>query len=343
MKRVAIVGAGIRGRLFARCLRQNGAEIVAVADPNHDRAAELAADFGAGVYPDHQALLAADRIDRVDAVVVATPDPYHREVAVDAANAGKDLLVEKPLATTVDDAEAIRAAVRHAGVRAMVAFENRWNPRFIAARDMVASGELGEVLFQCARLNDTVFVPTEMLGWAAASTPGWFLMPHTVDLALWTRTDRPVSVYASRRDGFLAGAGIDTADGLHAMITFENGGTLVLQSHWVLPAGHPAVFDFRFDITGTSASLSIDGGGEDIRLSTGREHSWVRTGLTESNGRLSGGSVEMARDFLSYLDGEDIDVPDIDTGVEITRIVAAIHDSAATGAVVALTEPTRTG
>lgn len=331
MRRVGIVGAGIRGQLFARCLTDR-ATVVGAADVNVDRARALAETVGATAYPDHEALIGSGEIDTL---VVATPDPFHRDVAVAGAEAGLDLLIEKPLATTVADGEAIRDAVARHGVKAMVAFENRWSAKFATLHELVRRGELGEVLFQVALLNDTIMVPTQMLSWSAATTPAWFLMPHTVDLALWTRRSTPTSVYAVRRKGTVAGRGIDTPDGLHALVSFDNGGVLTLQSHWVLPETHPSVFDFRFEIVGTDGAISVDGADRGLRH-TGSAYSWIQSGTYEQHGEIRGGSAEMVSDFLRYIDGEDIDVPTVETALTVTRVVAAVHDSAETGDVIRL-------
>src|SRR5690606_37355041 len=123
---IGIVGAGIRGQLFASALQQlPDCRVVAIADPSATARAALADRVGAAAYADHRELL--DR-HKLTGLVVATPDFAHRDAVIDAAGAGVHLLVEKPLATNLTDAREINAAVDRAGVRAMVAFENRWNP-----------------------------------------------------------------------------------------------------------------------------------------------------------------------------------------------------------------------
>src|SRR4051794_27169281 len=139
--RVGIVGAGIRGTMFAQALAAHpAADAVAICDRDEATRERARATLGLEVHADHTAML--DATPDLDAVIVATPDFAHRDAAVDAAARGLHLLVEKPLASTVEDAVAIDDAVEAAGVRCMVGFENRWNPRFVAARRIVADGEL---------------------------------------------------------------------------------------------------------------------------------------------------------------------------------------------------------
>src|SRR5690606_4209274 len=113
---VALIGAGVFGERHAQAYsRHHAVEFVAVCDLNEERARAVAEHYGAHYATgDYRALLADPA---VRAVSIALPDHLHREVAVAAAEAGKDILVEKPLATTVEDAEAIVAAAERAGVK----------------------------------------------------------------------------------------------------------------------------------------------------------------------------------------------------------------------------------
>lgn len=330
---VGVVGAGIRGRLFATALSQQpDVRVVAIADPA-PAAEQLASDVGARSYSNHRELLAAHDLD---GLVVATPDFAHRDAAVDAANAGLHLLIEKPLATEVSHALEIEQAVRASGVRAMVAFENRWNPRFVVARQQIAGGGIGDVLFQSAQLNDTRFVPEQMLSWASKSTPAWFLMPHTVDLALWLSGKRPRTVYATGLRRELVKNGIDTYDGVHALVTFDDDSTLALQSHWVLPESYPSVFDFRYDLVGDKAALRIDGSDQGVRLA-GPTWKWLHHVSLETGGRITGAAAEIARSYVDLLADRAVDVPTVEDAVLVTTVVAAIHDSIETGNPIHLT------
>jgi predicted dehydrogenase len=326
---IGIVGAGIRGRLFAGALRQiPGVRVAAVADPSPGAAQAFAADYGAVAHPGHRELLSAHDLA---GLVVATPDFAHRDAAVDAADAGVGLLIEKPLTTDVAQAYDIREAVRASGARAMVAFENRWNPRFVVAKQQVVNGAVGDVVFQCAHLNDTRYVPREMLSWAAQTTPAWFLMPHTVDLALWLSGRTPRTVYATGVRRELVRSGIDTYDGVHALVTFDDDTTLALQSHWLLPESYPSVFDFRYELVGTNAALHIDGSDEGVRLA-GSSWQWLHHATYESaSGRVVGVAAEIARTFVDLLSDGAVDVPTVEDAVAVTTVVAAVHESVATG------------
>ena len=244
MIRFGIVGAGLRGRMYATALADvPGVEVVAFAEPSPNVAEATRTATGLPVVASAPELL---NTYPVDAVVVATPDFAHRDAAITVAEAGKHLLIEKPLAMTLDDAYAIRDAVNQGGGKCLVGFENRWNPHVLSAKRSIDSGVVGTHITSSATLSNTWFVPTQMLSWAAKSSPAWFLMPHTVDMLLWFSGRIPVSVTAVASRGQLASRGIDTEDVVHALITFDDGTTASLTSAWSLPEAHTSIVDFHF-------------------------------------------------------------------------------------------------
>lgn len=334
-KSIGIVGGGIRGSIFARALKENDrSDLVAVCDPSEQTRQRIAAEHGVPVYPGVGEML--DAHPEITAAVVATPDFAHRDAAVLCAGRGLDLMVEKPLATTVEEAVEIAAAAEGSGARIMVGFENRWNRRFEAARALVQSPESGPVMSQIINLNDTVFVPTKMLSWAALSSPAWFLMPHSLDLAIWISGARPERVHAHGVKTVLAGRGMDTWDSVTATFTMEDGSYVVLNSSWILPESAPAVFDFRYEIQCANSTTHIDGATHGIRHLTPQASIWPQLGLSERNGRLDGVPVDMVNTFVHYLHGEADGVPTAAEGLLVTRAIAAVHESLKTGQPVAI-------
>jgi len=331
MVTIGIVGAGLRGRLFAEALHaQPDVAVVGLAEPSIKVAEEARVATGLPVTASHTELL--EKFDP-DAVIVATPDFAHREIAVAVAEAGKHLLIEKPVATNLDDARAIAAAVHHAGVRCLVGFENRWNPHVVQAKAAMES--LGEPITASATLSNSYFVPTSMLSWAAKTSPAWFLMPHTVDLILWLTGGRPVSVSAVGSRGVLAKRGVDTWDVVHALLTLDDGSTATLSSAWTLPDAGDGIVDFRFQVIGTEGSVTADLSHQGLTVVSDKYRSaWPVSGRI---GRSQvGPAVWMVQDFAAGLvDGGELG-PDIDDGVLVTEIICAIEESIATGQTVEL-------
>lgn len=331
--RIAVIGGGIRGGMFARALRENpDADLVAICDRSADVLSAMVDQLGVPGYAGTEELLAAH--PELDAVVIATPDFAHRDAAVLCARAGLHLMIEKPLATDVDDARAILDAAAETGVKVMVGFENRWNVRYSAVRDRLGAEGDPRISAQIIHLNDTIFVPTEMLSWAQKSSPAWFLMPHSLDLACWIGRTRPVSVYAVGARDRLTNAGIDTWDRVNAVFTMADGSHVALHSSWVLPPSMPSVFDFRYEIQAHEHVVHIDGSDDGVIDYGAERGQLVQSAVFERGGRIRGVPIDMVSDFVRVVRGEAVEVPDALDGLLITAAIEAVHTSLETGEVI---------
>jgi predicted dehydrogenase len=330
---IGIVGGGIRGSMYAAAVRHHpAADLVGVCEPDRQRREGLARELSVPVHEDLASMITA--APQLTALVIATPDFAHRDVALLGIEHGLDLMIEKPLATSSAEAEEIVTAAEAAGTMIMVGFENRWNPRFVRIRDELA--EAGSPLInQVINLNDTRYVPTQMLGWAARSSPGWFLMPHTLDLACWLSGARPTEVYARGRRGFLDAQQVSTWDAITASFGMSDGSLLVLNSQWVLPQSHPSVFDFRYELHTESATYHIDIADSGVTRYDGSGVSRPQFGVIMQP-RPSGVPIDMINAFLDRLTGVDIDLPDGRHGELITRAIEAVHTSITEGRPVAI-------
>lgn len=144
---IAIIGAGARGAAYARLATHAGAAVVAVAEPDPRRRADLASELGLGsaaAHADWESLLGQPRL--ADAVVIATPDRDHVGPAVAAARRGYDILLEKPMAPTEAEAQSIVAAVEAAGVSLTVCHVLRYTRYTRAIVELLASGAIGDVV-----------------------------------------------------------------------------------------------------------------------------------------------------------------------------------------------------
>jgi predicted dehydrogenase len=329
MIKFAIIGMGIRGRMYAKTLEQNQyAKLVGVCDMN---AANLSG-FGGEIESNTDYRTLIDRC-RPDAVIIATPDFFHVDPFMYAVQAGHHVLVEKPLAMSLAEAEAMAAAVERAKTMCLVAFENRWNPPFVAVKREIMDGKLGEVSSVHFTLNDTIFVPTRMLPWAGKSSPGWFLFPHAVDMVSWLTGGDVSTVYAWGTKKVLKARGIDTYDSMKAMLGFSSGFCGSFSSSWILPESLPLVYDLKIEIIGTKNAYYIDLQNQMVR-SFGETASNVHTLGYPVGGRMLGAPSLMLNDFI---DGIRNDVPpesDVRAGLKNARIIAKVHESAATGSVI---------
>jgi len=255
--RVAVIGAGIWGTAHIRAYSQHAAaELVAICDVNEERARSAASQWGVpNYYTSVEEMLAGAELD---AVSVATPDTAHAEIVVRCAQAGKHILCEKPLATTVADCEAMIAAARTNSVRLMVDWHNRWNPPCHEAWKAISAGELGDVRYIYYRLSDTIYVPTKMLPWAAESSVMLFLGSHALDTVCWFMQAKPCRVSCRRQEGILRAMGIPTADMFLTILDFDDGACAVVENCWVLPQSSPTLIDHRVEIIGTKGVIYLD-------------------------------------------------------------------------------------
>ena len=149
---MSILGVGIAGTGWVsgehiRAFENNPmTKVVAVCGRGKEKAATKAIEFGVdcATLDDYQAMIARDD---VDIVVIATPPHVHKEQAVAAAKAGKHILLEKAMATTLEDARAIRDAVAEAGVKSVVSFVLRWNPLFGIIKEQLGQKAIGRVFY----------------------------------------------------------------------------------------------------------------------------------------------------------------------------------------------------
>jgi predicted dehydrogenase len=166
---VAIWGAGwvasAHGRAYTQLAAQ-GVRLVAIGSRREESARALAAQLGvpeARYYTDYDRLLADPEVQLVS---LCTPNGLHAREAVAGAQAGKHLLIEKPVATTPEDLRAVLAAVERAGVTAAACFIQRWNPLVNALRTMRERGDFGQIFFATADY------------WFGRERPGWMREPN---------------------------------------------------------------------------------------------------------------------------------------------------------------------
>lgn len=327
--RIAVVGGGLRGSMFATAVDERpDAVLTALCDPSPSVRERLGERFGVPTHATVDDLL-REHPD-LDGAVVATPDFAHRAATVACLQRDLHVMVEKPLATTVEDAQAIVEAEAASSGRVMVGFENRWNRKFIDVRRTLRA-EASPFVIQVANLNDTRWVPTQMLSWAAQSSPAWFLMPHTLDLTMWLSGADPVEVFARGSRRFLPGRGVDTWDAVTASFAMSDGSTVVLNSQWVMPETAPSVFDLRFEVHTEGSTTHLDISHDGVTRYDDQGVSWTQFGVHDRNGRIAGVPVDMVGDFVDLVGGTERDVPDAAHGLLVTSAIAAVHRSLDTG------------
>ncbi len=323
---VGIVGFGLMGQVYADALQDNPlAEVAAVTETKDDRLAFAKKTYGCSVYRDYKAMYGARSLD---CVLITLPDFQHRDAVVKAAQGGLHIMVEKPFAIKMDDADAMVEAVEKAGVKCMVEFFNRWSPPFTYAKRTVDNGELGEIIAFSIELNDSIFVPTEMLKWSEKSSPGWFLMSHTADLASWITGKKPSAVHAQGVKKILVKKGIDTHDLIEALAEYPDGTLGRFTNCWVLPQGMPIVYELKMRIVGSKTAIDIDTSDQEVHHITQDRISHPITDWGNILGQWVGHPYSMLSSFLdSIINDTDPLVGHMD-GWNNTKFLDAVHRSA---------------
>lgn len=335
MIKMAIVGAGLWANEHARLFGEMyGVECVAICDLNQQRANEFAALHQIpNVYIDHREML---KKSGCDAVSIVTPDFLHTEIAVDCANAGKHMLIEKPLATTREDIFKILDAVEKNNVRVMVDMHNRFSPPFNNAKYLVESQKFGRPVNAYIRLNDIRSVATDMLSWASKSSILWFLGSHSLDSMSWILDSYPKEVYARSNRGVLDALGVDAVDVYQSSIAYDNGVIAQMENGWITPNGNPCVNDFKFNVVCERGKIDIDASNYNLLKVTSDERMDTGDCLVTNKvfGHHKGFTYESIRSFLTKLQsGEEFYVSLKDCAVT-SLVLLDIMESAKTGKVV---------
>jgi predicted dehydrogenase len=331
--KVAVIGAGMWGAQHAHVFSTlPQTELLAVCDLDIARAEAMAKSHGAPhSFTDHKALLA---LDEIEAVSIATPDFTHTPLILAALAAGKHVLSEKPLATTMADAMAIDAAARTSDRKLMVDFHNRVNPAFAAAREEIARGTIGRPIHASGRLSNTTFVPLEMLSWAGRSSALWFLGSHLVDALRFVLQDEVTRVFAMRADGHLRSLGVDTADVHLSMLEFSNGTIVTIENSWVLSPDNPQIFDLALNLVGDKGQIQLNPSHNGAYLQMTGEGVRYRDlfGVTPAGiGRVGGFVRESIARFVDAVRNDAPLLATVEDGLKVTRILTAIEESARTG------------
>ena len=237
---------------YASCVNElPEAELVGIADHDPERGKKMAEQFKTKYFPSYQALLEAD----VDAVIIGSENIRHKELTFMAAEAGKDILCEKPLATTVEDGQAMIDVCKKHNVKLMTAFPCRYSPSMVRVKESVDGGCIGDILAikgtNQGRMPGGWFIELDKSG-------GGAVIDHTVhvtDLMRWVLRAEPVEVYAEISNNMHHE---DYDDVGQLTIVFDNGVITSLNTSWSRPKSFPTWGDVTMAITGTNGVINMD-------------------------------------------------------------------------------------
>jgi predicted dehydrogenase len=330
--RIGIVGLGIMGEQYVRIYHKHPlAQVTAICTRRRERLDEVGEKYGIKErHTDFAGMLAQAP---VDAVCVATPDYAHYEPVRAALDAGKHVLCEKPFTTDLREADQLLSLLAvKPQLKLQVAFNHRWLSSYYHGYSQLRGGALGQPLAGYARKNDTIWVATEMINWAANSTPIHFLGAHDIDLMRWFFASEPAEVHAYGVKGVLLARGTDTYDLIQAQLKFESGAIATIESSWIYPNTFPSIVDSFLEIIGSNGHLHFDRKRESIEMSTEKSFTYPKVFLAgEVFGKLRGAFVECLSDFLeAIIDGTEPKVTAFD-GRQVTATLDAVMRSLDSG------------
>jgi predicted dehydrogenase len=340
---VGIIGLGNIGRYHADRLRNAGAEIVGGMDVLPEARERFERDYGVATYGDYEELYPI-----ADAIVVTTPNKFHEEYAISALEAGLDVLLEKPLAHSVESAERIVAAAESAEGFCMVGFHNRYLPpieMLTTERDRGRFGELSHIEANYIRRRGipgrgSWFTSKEIAGGGALIDIG----VHALDLALYVLdfpeitevTGVARSEFGTREDyTYLQMWGEDTGherfdveDSVNAFIRCADGQTISLDVAWA--ANRPT--DNDFIVRGTDAGAHLDRASGEMTLFETSPDGSAHFSDTEVRTReRDAHAAEQATFLRAVATGEPPKRNTVEQGLLVQRVIDAIYRSSEEG------------
>lgn len=260
---LGIIGSGRIGNLRAKLASTHPAvNFIAAADLKPENAKALADKVGAQVYSGNN--LEIINHPDVTAVIVSTAEGQHTEAVLAAIAAGKPVLVEKPIALTTTEADAIIVAaermVNGKAANVRVGYSRRYKDRYLIAKEQIIQGRLGKITGAAARVFNSSAQALAMLKRDPHATPVVDALTYYVDLMGWFLGGaKLVEVYSRGTKGVLKSHGHEVDDVCYSVLTYDDGTTVNLGISYALPEKYPAMgHAARVEVLGTEGVMILD-------------------------------------------------------------------------------------
>ena len=334
-----IAGLGSIGRRHMRNLIALGEKDIVLF---RTRKATMPEDELAG-FPVETDLQEALKKHKPDAVIVGNPTSMHLDIAIPAAEAGCAILLEKPISNSTERLDQLESAVKKSGSKVLVAFQFRFHPGLMRAKQLISDGELGRVISAHVHFGEYLpaWHPWEdyRQGYAARADMGGGVVLtqcHSLDYLPWL-VGKVRSAWGFT--GKLSDLEVDVEDTAEIGLRFESGalGNLHLDFNQQPPA-------HRFEIIGTKGTIKWDlsdgaariyrASAESLAISTGREikagGEWAAYPLPE-NWERNVMFLEQMKHFVAVVRGEAEPACTLEDGVRVMKLISAVHESQKTG------------
>ena len=344
---LGVIGAGTIGEVHAQAALAAGQTIVAVADLDLAKAELLAAAYPAARATDNLSALLEDPV--IDAIVVAVPNKWHKELAIQALEAGKHVLLEKPMALSAAECGEINSVVADTGGILQIGMVFRFGAAAQAAKKVIDQGDLGQIYHAKAHMIRRRGVPG-LGGWftnksLSGGGPLIDLGVHMIDLSCWLMgfpeaehvSGKTYSFFGRRMADYVyedMWAGPPNLDGVcnvedsaHALIRFAGGATLDLQVSWAINMPLAYIPGPGFvGIFGDQGGLAFDLAGDHLDLATERHQ---RNADTRFQLPATDQFVEQAKAFANCAVSRRQPCATGAHGQQVLSIIDAIYESSA--------------
>lgn len=251
---VGVIGLGDFGERHVQAIKAiPWAELIAVCSKSESRAKEVTQRYGAKRWYIDRRKIVEDV--EVEVVTIATADDDHVEPTILASEAGKHVLLEKPIATTLDDADKIISTIKRSGVIFMVGHILRFDRRYRMVREMRLRGELGEIISVYARRVGSSRAAERFLNRVSPIVQHGI---HDIDIIRWIWGKEAKKVYASA----IKFREYKYPDVFWTIVEFEGGKVGVVECGFILPNTYPHFIDSFFELLSENAAIHIYTPGE---------------------------------------------------------------------------------
>ncbi len=282
---VGVIGTGWCGGIRANACHENPlVNKLFLAETNTKRLNELKNSLdieGATEY--WKELINNDEIDTI--IISATPETTHYPMALAALEAGKNVFLEKPIATNLEEAEKLIDVSIKNNLKFTIGYSQRFNAKYAYVKKSLQEKIIGEPVTCLISRHITRELGKKISGRTALS-PAAMESTHDLDFLLWCLQPRkPIKVY-SQTSGKLFSKNSNTPDHQWIIVTLDDGMTITVGGGWILPLGYPNYSHTWIEVIGTDGSLFIDDSHKDVHLNT------VKDGIRYPMSSMPGEPVE---------------------------------------------------
>lgn len=335
-----IVGGGLIGAVQAAAINEiSGARLLAVCGRDEQRTAEFAAKFAATAYTDYEKFLAHPGLQIIN---ICTPSGTHAELGIKAAQAGKHVLVEKPIEIDLARADALIEACDRAGVKLGVIFQSRFLPAVQKIKRALDEDRLGHLIVGDAYVKwyraPEYYAPGSWHGTLALDGGGALINQaiHTVDLLRWMMG--PVAEVAAMKSA-LRYPHIEAEDTLVGTLRFQSGALGVVQAATSIKPG----FKRRLEISGARGTVILDGDAISIWAIDGeddaaRDEEQITDGSANPAAISNAGHRRQIEDMMQAVMEDRAPLIDGREGRKSLELVTALYEAANEGRVIEIND-----